>query len=117
MDPRGQALKRHATHMLQFKPGSDVAMLNAIMHVILDEGLYDRQYVQAHTEGFEQLKEHLKAFPPDKMAEICGIDAETLKTVARKFATAQRSIVFLGHGRFPACARHGQCPLSDFARC
>jgi formate dehydrogenase major subunit len=98
MDPRGQALKRHATHMLQFKPGSDVAMLNAIMHVILDEGLYDRQYVQAHTEGFEQLKEHLKAFPPDKMAEICGIDAETLKTVARKFATAQRSIVFWGMG-------------------
>ena len=98
MDPRGQALKRHATHMLQFKPGSDVAMLNAIMHAILDEGLYDQQYIQAHTEGFDQLKEHLKAFPPETMAEVCGIDAETLKTVARKFATAQRSIVFWGMG-------------------
>ena len=98
MDPRGQALKRHATHMLQFKPGSDVAMLNAIMNVILEEGLYDKQYVQAHTEGFEKLQEHLKAFPPEKMAEFCGIDAETLRTVARKFATAQRSIVFWGMG-------------------
>ncbi|MGI9419205.1 MAG: formate dehydrogenase subunit alpha [Geminicoccaceae bacterium] len=98
MDPRGQALKRHATHMLQFKPGSDVAMLNAIMQVILEEGLYDEQYVQAHTEGFDQLKEHLGGFPPEKMAEVCGIDADTLRTVARKFATAQRSIVFWGMG-------------------
>ncbi len=98
MDPRGQALKRHATHMLQFKPGSDVAMLNAIMHVVLNENLYDQQYVQAHTEGFDKLQEHLKAFPPEKMAAVCGIDAETLKTVARTFATAQRSIVFWGMG-------------------
>ena len=98
MDPRGQALKRHATHMLQFKPGTDVALLNALMHVIVEEGLYDRQYVQAHTEGFENLKEHLKAFPPERMAAVCGIDAETLRTVARTFATAQRAIVFWGMG-------------------
>ena len=98
MDPRGQALKRHATHMLQFKPGRDVAMLNAIMHVILEEGLFDRQYVQAHTEGFEAMQKHLEGFTPEAMAEVCGIDADTLRTVARKFATAQRSIVFWGMG-------------------
>ena len=98
MDPRGQALKRHATHMLQFKPGADVAMLNAIMNVILDEDLYDKQYVQAHTEGFDKMRAHLADFPPEKMADVCGIDAETLRTVARKFATAQRSIVFWGMG-------------------
>ncbi|MEM7045637.1 MAG: molybdopterin-dependent oxidoreductase, partial [Pseudomonadota bacterium] len=98
MDPRGQALKRHATHMLQFKPGTDVAMLNAIMHVILSEGLYDEQYVQAHTEGFEAMRKHLEGFDPAAMSEVCGIDAETLRTVARKFATAQRSIVFWGMG-------------------
>ena len=63
MDPRGQALKRHATHMLQFKPGTDVALLNALMHVIVAEGLYDRQYIQAHTEGFEQLEAHLAGLP------------------------------------------------------
>ncbi|MDH3662609.1 MAG: molybdopterin-dependent oxidoreductase, partial [Alphaproteobacteria bacterium] len=98
MDPRGQALKRHATHMLQFKPGSDVAMLNAIMHVILEEGLYDQQYVQAHTEGFDKMQAHLADFPPETMAEACGIDAETLRTVARTFASAQRGIVFWGMG-------------------
>ena len=98
MDPRGQALKRHATHMLQFKPGSDVAMLNALMHVIVEEGLYDTQYIQAQTEGFERLKEHLRQFPPEAMAAVCGIDADTLRTVARTFATAQRAIVFWGMG-------------------
>ncbi len=98
MDPRGQALKRHATHMLQFKPGTDVALLNALMHVIVEEGLYDRQYIQAHTAGFERLKEHLRQFPPEQMAAVCGIDAEMLRTVARKFATAQRAIVFWGMG-------------------
>jgi len=98
MDPRGQALKRHAAHMLQFRNGADVAMLNALMHVIVEEGLYDEQYIQAHTEGFEQLREHLKNFAPEKMAEICGIDAETLRTVARKYATARASIIFWGMG-------------------
>jgi formate dehydrogenase major subunit len=98
MDPRGQALKRHATHMLQFKPGTDVALLNALMHVIVDEGLYDAQYIQAQTEGFERLKQHLRQFPPEEMALVCGIDADTLRTVARKFATAQRAIVFWGMG-------------------
>jgi formate dehydrogenase major subunit len=98
MDPRGQALKRHATHMLQFKPGTDVAMLNALMHVIVEEGLYDAQYIQAQTAGFERLKEHLRQFPPEEMAAVCGIDAEVLRTVARKFATAQRAIVFWGMG-------------------
>ena len=98
MDPRGQALQRHATWMLQFKPGSDVAMLNAIMHVIVAEGLYDTQYVQAHTEGFERLKAHLADYPPEAMAPLCGIPAETLREVARAFARAERAMVFWGMG-------------------
>jgi formate dehydrogenase major subunit len=98
MDPRGQALKRHATYMLQFKPGADVSLLNALMHVIVEEKLYDRQYIQAHTEGFENLRNHLKEYPPERMAGICGIDAETLRTVARTYATAQRAIIFWGMG-------------------
>jgi formate dehydrogenase major subunit len=98
MDPRGQALKRHATHMLQFKPGRDVAMLNAMLHVIIEEGLYDKQYVQAHTDGFERLRDNVKNFPPEKMAEICGIDAGTLRTVARTYARAEAAIIFWGMG-------------------
>ena len=98
MDPRGQALKRHAKHMLQFKPGTDVAMLNAMLNVIIGEELYDRQYVQTYTEGFAQLAEHMKQFTPEEMAPICGIDAETIRDVARTYARAERAIIFWGMG-------------------
>ncbi|MEL6607651.1 MAG: formate dehydrogenase subunit alpha [Pseudomonadota bacterium] len=98
MDPRGQALKRFATHMLQFRPGADVSMLNAIMHVIVEEGLYDQQYIEAYTENWEAEKAHLADFAPEKMSEICGIDAETLRAVARDFAGANAGMIFWGMG-------------------
>ena len=56
MDPRGHALKRHAWRMMQFKNGTDVAMLNAMLNVIVEEKLYDKQYVQTYTEGFTCLR-------------------------------------------------------------
>ena len=98
MDPRGQALKRYATHMLEFKAGADVSMLNAIMHVIVEEGLYDRQYIEAFTENWDAMKTHLKDFPPEKMALHCGIDAETLRAVAREFAGGKAGMIFWGMG-------------------
>lgn len=98
MDPRGQGLKRHASYMLQFRPGTDVAMLNAIMNVIVEERLYDEQYIQGFTENWQEMKQHLKGFPPEKMAELCGIDADTLREVARTFAGAQAAMIFWGMG-------------------
>ena len=98
IDPRGQALKRHATHMLQSKPGSDVALLNAIMHVIVEERLYDEQYISAFTENWDAMKLHLRDFAPEKMAPHCGIDAQTLRAVARDFATATAGMIFWGMG-------------------
>ena len=98
MDPRGQALKRFASHMLQFRPGADVSMLNAIMHVIVEERLYDQQYIDAYTENWEAEKAHLKDFAPEKMAEICGIEADVLRDVARTFAGAQSGMIFWGMG-------------------
>src|SRR5947208_2796290 len=98
MDPRGQALKRHATHMLQFKPGADVAMLNGILNVIVTEGLYDRQYVEAQTANFKAFAEQIKEFRPEEMAPICGIPAETMRAVARSYARAQSAIIFWGMG-------------------
>ena len=98
MDPRNQGLKRFATHMLQFKPGADVSMLNAIMHVIVEEELYDKQYIAAYTENWEAEKEHLAQFPPEKMEALCGIPAETLRAVARDFATAKSAMIFWGMG-------------------
>ena len=98
MDPRGQGLKRHAHHMLQFRPGTDVAMLNAIMNVIVEEKLYDEQYIAGFTENWPAMKEHLAGFPPEKMSELCGIDADTLREVARSFAGAQSAMIFWGMG-------------------
>ncbi|WPZ21456.1 formate dehydrogenase subunit alpha [Sulfitobacter faviae] len=98
MDPRGQGLRRFASHMLQFRPGTDVAMLNAIMHVIVEEGLYDEQYIKAYTENWEAEKAHLKDFPPEAMAAVCGIEAEVLRAVARTFAGAKAGMIFWGMG-------------------
>ncbi len=98
MDPRGVGLRRFATHMLQFRPGADVSMLNAIMHTIVEEKLYDQQYIEAYTENWEAEKAHLKDFSPEKMSEICGIDPETLRTVAREFANAKAAMIFWGMG-------------------
>src|SRR5246127_5247402 len=98
MDPRKQTLSRHATKHLQFKPGSDVAMLNAMINTIITEGLTDDQYIAGYTEGFEDLKEKIKEFTPEKMAPICGIPAQTLREVARTYARAKSSIIFWGMG-------------------
>ncbi|MGB1548019.1 MAG: formate dehydrogenase subunit alpha [Alphaproteobacteria bacterium] len=98
IDPRGQALKRHAAHMLQLAPGSDVSLLNGMLHVIVEEELYDRTYVEAHTEGFEALRAHLKDYPPDRVAPLCGIDAVTIHTVAREYAKAKAAMIFWGMG-------------------
>ena len=98
MDPRRQTLSRHATMHLQFKPGTDVAMLNAMLHTIITEGLTDQQYIAGYTEGFDELKERIKEFPPEKMEPICGIPAETLREVARMYARSRASLIFWGMG-------------------
>jgi len=82
IDPRGVAMREYATHMLQFKPASDVALLNAIMHVIVEEGLYDVQYLQAYTEDFENLKKHVESYSPESVADICGGQLGLLATLA-----------------------------------
>jgi formate dehydrogenase major subunit len=111
MDPRGQALKRHAWKMMQFKNGTDVAMLNAMLNVIVEEKLYDQQYIQTYVEGFEAWKENIKDFTPEEMAPICGLEAETLREVARAYARAESSIIFWGMG--VSQHTHG----TDNARC
>ena len=73
-------------------------MLNAMLNVIVTEKLYDQQYVQTYTEGFAALAEHVKDFTPEEMAPICGIEADVLRTVARKYARAKSAIIFWGMG-------------------
>ncbi|MEJ2346115.1 MAG: formate dehydrogenase subunit alpha [Gammaproteobacteria bacterium] len=111
IDPRGTALRRHARHMLQFKSGTDVALLNGMLNVIVSEGLYNEAYVQEHVAGFDAFKRHIADFTPEAMAPICGIDAETIRTVARTYATSKASIIFWGMG--VSQHTHG----TDNARC
>ncbi len=113
MDPRGHSgsLARHASRMIQFKPGTDVALLNAMLNVIVEEGMVDVQYVQANTEGFEQLKERITAFTPEKMEPHCGVAAATIREVARLYARSKASIIFWGMGISQSV--HG----TDNARC
>ena len=98
MDPRRQGLMRHATHPIVFEAGRDVALLNAMLHVIIAERLYDEQYVQAHVDGFEALREKVRDFSPEAMAPVCGVEADTLREVARTFARSERAIIFWGMG-------------------
>jgi formate dehydrogenase major subunit len=98
MDPRGQALKRHATQMLQFKNGTDVAMLNGILNTIVAEKLYDQQYIQTYVEGFKAFAESIKDYTAEEMGPICGVEPNVLRSVARKFARAKSAIIFWGMG-------------------
>ena len=98
MDPRSQGLMRHADYSLVFKPGTDVALLNAMLNVIVSENLYNQDYVENHVEGFESLREKIKDFTPEAMEAVCGIEASTIRKVATVYATSKRSIIFWGMG-------------------
>ncbi len=98
MDPRGVALGRFATHMVQFRPGSDVALLNAVMHVIVDEGLQDDAYIARFTDNWDAMVAHLGDYAPERMAPICGVDADTIRAVARTFAAGKAGMIFWGMG-------------------
>jgi formate dehydrogenase major subunit len=97
-DPRRTDLARHASHFLQFNPDTDVALLNAMIHAIIDEGLVNEAFVADRTSGFEALKENAKRFAPEKMAPICGIPAQTIREVARLYATSKASMILWGMG-------------------
>src|SRR6186713_1581919 len=97
-DPRRGDLSRHAWRMLQFKADTDVAMLNAMIHTIIEENLVDEKFVKDRTSGYEALKENAKNFSPEKMAPICGIPAETIRECARAFATSKGSMILWGMG-------------------
>ncbi|WP_095587854.1 formate dehydrogenase subunit alpha [Actibacterium ureilyticum] len=98
MDPRGVGLRRFATHMLQFRPGADVPLLNAIMSVIVEEGLYDQAYIDRFTENWEHEKQHLAGFAPEAMEDLTGIDAATIRAAARDFAKGKAGMIFWGMG-------------------
>jgi len=98
MDPRRTELARHADHFLQFRADTDVALLNAMIHTIIEEGLTDQAFIDARTTHFDELRERVGQFSPEEMAPICGIDAEVIRACARDYASSKASIIFWGMG-------------------
>ena len=97
-DPRRTELSRIATHFLQFKPDTDVALLNAMMHVIVQENLVNKAFIKSRTIGYEELKKNVNGYSPEAMAPLCGIPAETIRTIARLYAKSRASMIFWGMG-------------------
>ena len=98
LDPRGQALDAYAWRSVRFSPGGDVALYNAMLNVVVSEGLYDEAYIAAHTEGFEALKQSVVDMTPEAMSGLCGVAPETIREIARAYATAERAMIFWGMG-------------------
>ena len=98
LDPRGQALGDYAHRTVRFTPGADVALLNAMLNVIVTERLHDEDYVAAHTEGFQALREHVQVMTPEAMSPHCGVTPDEIRDIARTYATAGRAMIFWGMG-------------------
>ena len=90
-DPRGIGLTKNADIHLKLRPGTNVAFANGLMHVIIKEGLMDEAYIRENTEGYEELKELVEDYTPEKVAEICHIDPDMLQEAARMYATAKKA--------------------------
>jgi formate dehydrogenase major subunit len=97
-DPRITDIGKHAWRTMQFKPDTDVAMLNAMIYTVIEEGLCDENFIRDRANNFEALKENIKGYSPEAMAPICGIPAETLREVAREFATTKSAMILWGMG-------------------
>jgi formate dehydrogenase major subunit len=97
-DPRVTDIGKHAWRTLQFKADTDVAMLNALIHTIIEEGLTDLDFISRRANNFEALRENVKGYSPEAMEPICGIPAETLREVAREYAKAKGAMILWGMG-------------------
>jgi formate dehydrogenase major subunit len=97
-EPRRSELARHAAYFLQLKPDTDVALLNAMLHTIVEEGLVDSAFVNSRTSGFDAIRKNVEGYSPEAMAAVCGIPAATIREVARLYATSRASMILWGMG-------------------
>ena len=97
IDPRRTLLAKAADVHLQLRPGTDCALALGFLNVIISEGLYDKDFVEKYTVGFDKLAEHVKAFTPEKVAEICEVPAEKIREAARLYSTKSPASIFQGN--------------------
>ncbi|MBW4933039.1 formate dehydrogenase subunit alpha [Marinobacter sp. F4206] len=98
IDPRGQSLDAYAWRSVRFSPGGDVSLFNGLLNVIISEGLFDKNYIDTHTEGFEALAASIEGMTPEVMSPVCGVDPDTIREVARAYAQAESAMIFWGMG-------------------
>ncbi|KXS55696.1 MAG: formate dehydrogenase subunit alpha [Candidatus Adiutrix intracellularis] len=97
-DPRITETARIADKHLQLKGGTNVALVNAMAHVIISEDLLDHEFVKAHTKGFDEFWAIVKEDTPERSAEICGLTADDIRLAARKYASSKHSVITWGMG-------------------
>ncbi|MFC1566751.1 formate dehydrogenase subunit alpha [bacterium] len=97
-EPRLIELAKYADIFLQIRPGTNVALYNGMMHIIIKENLHDKEYIKERTENFEELKKMLQDYTPEKIAKICGINANDLKKAAIMYAQANKASIFYSMG-------------------
>ncbi len=97
-EPRRIELAEEADIFLQITPGTNVALYNGMMNVIIEEGLQNESFIKERTENYDELVAVMKNYPPEKAAEICGIDAEDLKAAARLYASADKAAIYYSMG-------------------
>ena len=97
IDPLETGIAKKADLWLQVRPGSDLALALGMIKVIIDEGLYDKDFVNQWTVGFEELKAHVQDYPPERVAEITWVPADSIVKVARFYATNRPSHVEWGN--------------------
>jgi anaerobic selenocysteine-containing dehydrogenase len=98
VDPRRTKTAAKADVWAQVRPGTDVALALGMLHVIVEEGLYDKEFVQQYTVGFERLVERVRQYPPDRVAEITWVPASTIVDMARLYATTKPACLLWGNG-------------------
>jgi formate dehydrogenase major subunit len=98
VDPRAGTVADHSDIHCQIKPGTDVAFYNAIMHEVIRRGLIDREFIATRTSNYEALARTVADYPPERAATICGIDADTIRQVARIWGEAKAGVIYWGMG-------------------
>ena len=98
VDPRREIIADRADYHCRIKPGTDVAFYNAMMQVIIEEGLVDEEFIASRTTNFDALRETVSAYSPERASKICGVEAETIRDLARVFGRAENAIIFWGMG-------------------
>ena len=98
IDPYRNHTLDHCNQLIQVRPGTDGALALAMMNVIIEEGLDDRDYIERYTIGFEKLRERAAEFPPSRAARICGITEAEITTFAREYATTKPAVIRVNYG-------------------